>query len=66
MNAYQIAVNMGLKYVYTGNISDVRTSTTYCSSCGKPLIMRNGYLILENNVENGTCKFCKSRLDGHF
>jgi len=64
--AYKTAKNMGLKYVYTGNISSISTSTTYCKNCGKALIERDGYEILENNLENGKCKFCKTKLDGRF
>ena len=66
LNAYNTAVNMGLKYVYTGNISTVETSTTYCKICSKPLIVRNGYNITENNIVNGRCKYCQSFCDGSF
>lgn len=66
LKAYNTATGMGLKYVYTGNLSTVETSTTYCKSCKKPLLVRNGYKILENNLENNVCKFCKTELDGRF
>ena len=64
--AYDTAKNMGLKYVYTGNIPDIDTSTTFCKNCGKPLLVRDGYNLLENNLENGSCKFCKTKTDGRF
>jgi len=66
IKAYNTAKSMGLKYVYTGNLSDVETSTTYCKNCNQPLIKRDGYSILENNLENGKCKFCKTKLNGNF
>jgi len=66
IKAYNTAKKMGLKYVYTGNISNIETSTTYCKNCGKPLIKRDGYQIIENNLENGKCKFCQTKLDGRF
>ncbi len=66
MKAYNTAKKMGLKYVYTGNVSDIETSTTYCKNCGKPLLKRDGYSLLENNLENGNCKFCGAKLDGCF
>ena len=66
INAYNIAKNKGLKYVYTGNLSNIETSSTYCKKCGKILLKRDGYNLLENNLENGVCKFCKSKLDGKF
>lgn len=64
--AYETAKNMGIKYVYTGNILNISTSTTYCKNCGEVLIKRNGYEILEDNLVNGECKFCKTKLDGRF
>lgn len=66
INAYNIAMNIGLKYVYTGNINDEKTSTTYCKNCGKPLIKRDGYSIMENNLDNGFCPFCNTKQDGCF
>ena len=59
--AYDIAVEKGIKYVYTGNLSNIKTSTTYCKDCGKPLIVRDGYSINENNIEKGLCKFCGTK-----
>lgn len=64
--AYKTAKNIGLKYVYTGNLANIDTSTTYCKNCGKPLIKRDGYNIIENNLEKDACKFCKTKLDGCF
>ena len=66
IKAYNTAKNMGIKYVYTGNIANIETSTTYCKNCGKPLLVRDGYSLLENNLNNGTCKFCNTKLDGRF
>ncbi len=63
MKAYKLAKNMGIKYVYTGNIQSIETSTTYCKSCGKPLIIRDGYRILENNLDRGFCKYCLTKSD---
>jgi pyruvate formate lyase activating enzyme len=64
--AYKKAKEMGLKYVYTGNLSTIETSTTYCKKCGEPLIKRDGYNIIGNNVEDGKCKFCNTKVDGRF
>lgn len=65
-NAYNIAKKAGLNYVYTGNITNIETSTTYCKNCGKPVIKRNGYQLLEYNLVNGLCKFCSCKCDGRF
>ena len=64
--AYNIAKNMGLKYVYTGNIRDTETSTTFCKTCGTPLIVRDGYKITENNLTEGKCNNCATLCDGVF
>jgi len=66
LRAYEIAKKAGIKYVYTGNVPDVKTSTTYCHACGKPIIIRNGYSILENNLDIGHCKFCGAKCAGAF
>lgn len=66
VKAYNIAKTTGIKYVYTGNLSNVQTSTTYCKNCGKPIIVRNGYQMLEYNLEQGRCKFCSTQCDGRF
>ena len=65
-NARNIAKNYGLKYIYTGNIPDVESSTTYCKNCGEALIKRDGYNLIENNIQNGKCKFCGTEQDGRF
>ncbi len=66
LKAYNIAKNMGLKYVYIGNVINVDTSTTYCKNCGKPLIVRDGFRVLEYNLVDGNCKYCKTECDGKF
>ena len=66
LKAYETAKKMGLKYVYTGNYSDVKTTTTYCKNCGEPILVRDGYRLVEDNMENGACKFCKTKQNGMF
>lgn len=66
MQAYKIAKATGLKYVYTGNILDTQTSTTYCFSCSKAVIIRNGFNVTEINLEKGHCKFCGEKCSGVF
>ena len=66
LKARQIALNTGLKYVYTGNLSRVQTSSTYCKNCSQPVIIRDGYKILKYNLVNGNCVFCNTKCDGEF
>ena len=50
----QIAIEQGLNYVYTGNLGDETTESTYCPN-GKVAIKRKGYFIEEINLKNGRC-----------
>lgn len=62
--AYDIAVSAGLRYVYIGNVPSRRGENTYCPCCGKLLIKRLGYNVVENNIEDGKCKYCKEPIAG--
>lgn len=65
--AYQLAKNLGLKYVYTGNISDIETSTTFCHNCGAELISRDGFKVISNNMlAGGKCPECFTKQYGCF
>lgn len=66
LRAYNIAKSVGLRYVYTGNILNIETSTTRCHSCGKEIITRNGFRVLEYNLVEGNCKFCGAPCAGRF
>jgi pyruvate formate lyase activating enzyme len=62
--AYDIAKKVGLHYVYIGNVPNNPYESTYCPYCGKLLIQRKGYWILQNNIQNGKCKFCHKPIAG--
>jgi len=64
-NLRKIALSEGMKYVYTGNVPPgTEGENTYCPKCKKILIGRLGFGILENNIKNGECKFCKYPVRG--
>lgn len=65
-NARDIAIRVGLKYVYSGNVPGHPSESTYCPACRKVLIKRFGYEILQNNIKKGRCKFCSERIAGIF
>jgi len=52
----------GLKYIYPGNVAG--ECNTLCHECGKPLIARLGYVIVENNIKNGKCPACSAAVEG--
>ncbi len=62
--AYRIAKDVGLKYVYIGNVPGHPQENTYCPNCKKIVVGRIGYEILENNIKDGKCKFCGKKIAG--
>ena len=53
--AREIALSLGLKYVYTGNMYWPEGETTYCDD-GSIAIQRQGFIVIENNLDQGKCK----------
>jgi len=51
-HARQIAIDAGLRYVYTGNIHNRGGDTTWCPGCGKPVIERDWYEILNYQLDD--------------
>jgi pyruvate formate lyase activating enzyme len=64
LEARQIALDCGLRYVYIGNLVGNPAEHTYCPKCKKIVIKRAGYMILEMNLEQGRCKFCGEKISG--
>ena len=60
----QIAIDCGLNYVYIGNLPGSEAENTYCPKCKKLLVERKGYFVLQDNLENGRCKFCGKEIAG--
>ena len=57
--ARRIALQHGMRYVYTGNVHDVEADTTYCHGCGQELIVRDWFRLLRWNLTSeGTCPRC--------
>jgi len=63
-SAYRIATGEGLKYVYTGNAPGNEISDTKCPSCNTTLLVRQGYRIAANNITEGKCSKCGTKIDG--
>ncbi|OGJ21966.1 AmmeMemoRadiSam system radical SAM enzyme [Candidatus Pacearchaeota archaeon RBG_13_36_9] len=62
--ARKIAIESGMKYVYTGNLPDEEGNNTYCPKCGKMLIKRRLFSITENNLNKGKCPKCHAKIYG--
>ena len=62
--ARAVASDVGLKYVYIGNIPGHEAEHTYCPKCKKRIIQRTGYMVGEVNLKAGKCKFCGKPIPG--
>ena len=58
--ARRIAIEAGLRYVYTGNIHDEAGQSTYCHACGATLIGRDWYDLTAWNLTRGR-SLCRLR-----
>ena len=54
----------GLEYVYMGNILMADAENTFCPSCGKLLVERVGYNVMQNHVAAGRCSECETEIYG--
>lgn len=64
--AYDIARAAGLKFVYTGNVTDVQRQSTYCPACNALLIERDWYDIGEYHLKQNQCGSCGEVIAGDF
>lgn len=64
--ARDIALAAGLKYVYVGNVDDVKAQSTYCANCHKLLIERSWYDIGKYEIVDSACRYCKHKIPGVF
>lgn len=65
--ARQIALDAGLRYVYTGNVHDKAGDATRCPGCGGTVIQRDWYEILDYRLDDGGhCTSCGTAIAGRF
>jgi pyruvate formate lyase activating enzyme len=65
--ARDIAMRNGLRYVYTGNVHDVRGGSTWCPGCGALLIERDWFEVGYWGITpEGACAKCGLRVPGVF
>ncbi|MFA5188330.1 MAG: AmmeMemoRadiSam system radical SAM enzyme [Patescibacteria group bacterium] len=60
--AYKIGKEIGLKYVYGGNVTSDTMENTYCPKCGELVIKRFGYEIKRFD-QNGYCPKCNEKIE---
>ncbi len=64
IEARDIGLEAGLRYVYTGNVPGERSECTWCYSCGALLIERKGFSVYSNLLEKGLCPECGAFIHG--
>ena len=63
--ARAIAREMGLKYVYEGNIH-TDGGNTMCPGCQQPVITRSWHAVMSNRLKDGSCTNCCTAIAGVF
>lgn len=62
----EIGLELGLLYVYLGNVPHHPGENTYCFNCKKMLIKRCIFEIKEIYIKAGKCSFCEQTIHGSF
>jgi pyruvate formate lyase activating enzyme len=58
------AMSKGIRFAYVGNVPGHPGNHTYCPQCGKAIILRNSFIIEQQHMANGKCKFCGKAIPG--
>jgi pyruvate formate lyase activating enzyme len=64
--AREIALSKWLQFVYTGNVHDTESSSTFCPQCGELLIERDWYTLGRYNLDKNLCVKCRHPIPGRF
>jgi pyruvate formate lyase activating enzyme len=64
--ARAIARDVGLRYVYTGNVHDADGQTTFCPGCGKAVIERDWHAVRKVRMRGDACAGCGTKIAGRF
>ena len=56
--AMTIAREVGLNYVYCGNVPGHEAESTRCPTCGHTVIKREGFSVQSYDLEDGACPSC--------
>ena len=63
---YELAKEIGLLYVYLGNLPPGNYENTYCPSCGALCIERQGYTVRLKGLKDGSCAKCGANISVRF
>jgi len=62
--AHAVARECGLHFPYVGNVPGHPTESTFCPGCGKRVIHRVGFRILEKRLAGSNCAGCQRPIPG--
>lgn len=62
--ARALAIKAGLRYVYIGNVPGHPANSTSCPQCGREVIKRAGFSVLEKHLKGSACAACGARIAG--
>jgi pyruvate formate lyase activating enzyme len=62
--ARQAALDVGLHYVYLGNVPGHEGNHTYCPTCGQMIVRRAGMATMSMNIVDGRCGYCDTQIAG--
>jgi pyruvate formate lyase activating enzyme len=63
---HRIAKEVGLLYVYIGNVPGHKYNSTHCPKCGILLVKRVHFSVLENRIKESRCPECGLKIPGLF
>lgn len=63
-HARETAMREGMKYVYCGNMPGHEGAHTYCPECGKLIIERLAFTVLDSKLNRGQCGYCGCEIGG--
>ncbi len=64
--AFNIAIEEGLNFVYTGNVPGNEFSDTSCPECKTKIVTRHGFRVDTLLITKGKCKKCGTTIDGYW
>lgn len=62
--AFDTANQEGLKFVTLGNVPGHKKNKTFCPKCDNTLVDREHFEVLEINIIEGACSYCRTSVPG--
>jgi pyruvate formate lyase activating enzyme len=62
----KIGLDVGLLYVYIGNVTGHPGENTYCPKCSDVVIGRYHFSVIAHNIVDNRCKYCGQKVTGFF